>query len=135
MPRLAVVATRMAFLQLGFGATLGAIILTTKAMGIWPTSWAWLPAHIESLVIGWLVQLAFGVAFWILPRIGGQRPQAGFAWLAIVSLNLGVLLSGLSPLLLAAPWPVLAGRMLSVIGVAAFALHAWPRVKVAGLPG
>jgi hypothetical protein len=134
MPRLAVLTVRASFVHLIIGTSLGAFLLTTKATGLWPVVWAWLPAHVETMLVGWLVQFALGVAFWILPRFGGQRGSVPLAWLAIVLLNAGVVLSGLAPYLRASQ-PALAGRLLSLAAIGAFALHAWPRIKAPGAPG
>lgn len=132
MPRLSVWMVRTALLYFGTGFTLGALLLWNKGapLGGWP--WRLLPLHIETLLIGWTVQLAMGVAFWILPRFRGQRPRAWLGWLAFGLLNAGVLavaagawFGGLQAL-------VPAGRVLELAAVAAFGLHAWPRVKPPG---
>lgn len=134
MPRLSVLFTRAALLYLLAGFTFGALLLANKGRPLHPALWAWLPAHIEFLLLGWMVQLAFGVAFWILPRFGRgpRRGEVRLAWAAFALLNLGVLAVALGGLLPQVSWLAAAGRLAEGLAVLAFALHAWPRVKAPG---
>lgn len=133
MPRLSCWFVRAALLYLAIGFSLGALLLAHKGLGWSPLWWRWLPAHIEFLMIGWTGQLILGVAFWILPRFGGSRRREGAAWLAFGLINLGVLLAGWGPVLAAPTWVVLAGRLAELAAMAAFAFHAWPRIKPIGI--
>ncbi len=133
MPRLSVWYLRAALLHLATGFTFGALLLWNKAqpfgaqIGAW--TWRLLPAHMEFLLIGWTVQLALGVAYWILPRWRSQRGDVRPAWAAFFMLNAGVLIVTAAPIVPALTWPVALGRALEVAAAAAFAWHAWPRVK------
>lgn len=134
MPRLSVWYLRAALLYLLAGFTFGALLLANKGLPLHPSVWASLPAHIEFLLLGWMVQLAFGVAFWILPRFGRgpRRGEVRLAWAAFVLLNVGVLAVALAGLLPQIGWLAAAGRTAESLAVLAFALHAWPRVKAPG---
>ena len=55
-------------LYLALGMTVGALLLFHKGIPLHPALWRWLPPHLEFLLVGWTLQLAMGVAFWILPR-------------------------------------------------------------------
>lgn len=132
MPALSRWAVRASLLHLTAGFTLGALLLINKGIGLHPGLGALLPTHVELLLLGWMAQLALGVAFWILPRFGGRRGNLALAWAAIGLLNAGVLLAGLGPALGAAGLTVAAGRALTLGAGVAFALHAWPRVKPPG---
>lgn len=135
MPRLSVLFVRTSLLHLAVGVTLGSPILWHKATGTLPLAWRLLPAHIEIVVMGWLLQLAMGVAFWILPRrrLDG-RPSRGrepAAWSAYALLNLGLTAVALSTIAL--PTPAFAlGRLAEATAMALFTWHAWPRIKAAG---
>jgi len=129
MPRLSVWMIRTALLHLLLGFTVGALLLANKGISFSPFLWRLLPMHIELLLLGWTVQLALGVAFWILPRFQTARPRAMLAWLAYLLLNLGVVLVAASTLFVALPTLVLWGRIAEISAAVAFALHAWPRVK------
>ena len=129
MPRLSVWFVRAALCYLALGFTFGALLLANKGVSLYPQIWRLLPAHIEFLLLGWTVQLAFGVAFWILPRWQTQRGDVRPAWLALVLLNAGIWLVVLVSWLAAPAWVLVTGRVLQAAAMAAFAWHAWPRVK------
>lgn len=135
MPRLSVWFLRSALFSLGFGFTLGALMLFNKGIPINPFLWRLLPAHIEFLLIGWIVQLIMGVGFWILPRFlhEPKRGNVALAWFAFGLVNLGIWLSGLGPLLANSAWMSTAGLIAEGLAAMAFALHAWRRVKPFGV--
>jgi len=68
-------------------------MLTLKAVVRYEGVGLLMTPHVEFLLIGWTVQLTMGVAFWILPRFEGgtSRGAVGYAWLAFVLLNAGVI--------------------------------------------
>ncbi len=131
MPRLTVWALRSALVYLLIGFTAGAILLAHKGMAWTPWAWQWLPVHIVALLVGWMTQLAIGVAFWILPRFGTRRGNVPLAWAAWGLLNAGLALAVLTTLLGwgRSVWAV--AQALQALGVLAFAVHAWPRIKPA----
>jgi hypothetical protein len=125
VPRLSVWLVRAALLALALGAALGAVLLADPALV------RWRPLHADLLTMGWTVQLAFGVAYWILPRFrsGPERGREELAWTAFVLVNLGVVMAGLGRSLPGGESWALAGRVAETLAVAAFAAHAWPRIK------
>jgi heme/copper-type cytochrome/quinol oxidase subunit 1 len=133
MPALSRWFIRASLVYLGLGVTLGGLLLANKGLDFYPLIWRSLPAHIEFLFLGWMVQVVLGVAYWILPRLPGSAPHGNerLAFLAFVLLNLGIwlivaqsifLLLGLS----------LAGRLLESLGAALFLVAVWPRIKPFG---
>jgi hypothetical protein len=141
MPRLSVWMVHSSLIYLIVGFSIGAALLVHKGVALNPAFmyrggyalWNLLPAHIEFLMFGWIVNLIFGVAYWILPRFS-LPPRRGNTVLAVVAfglLNFGIILSAVSPFLKTLPWLVILGRAFQVGGVLAFVLHAWPRVKAA----
>ncbi len=132
MPPLSRWFIRAALLYLAVGFTFGALLLGNKGIPFAPWLWRLLPSHIEFLVVGWTVQLIFGVGFWILPRFRGERGWMAPAWATFWLLNAGVLLAALAPPLGAQGGWVLVGRLAEAGAAACFAVHAWPRIKAAG---
>lgn len=132
MPRLSVWFIRAALLYLVAGFTFGALMLANKGLSFSPLLWRLLPIHVEIVLMGWIAQLALGVAYWILPRFRQARGNTQAAWGAFVLLNTGIWLIGLSLVINGPSWVPLLGRLAEVAATAAFALHAWPRVKPAG---
>lgn len=92
MPRVSVWLVRSSLLYLTLGVTLGAGFLVQKA-GWWVMGGAWLVSvHREILLVGWLVQLAMGVGFWILPPVRDRAIRQRPAWTVAALLNAGLLL-------------------------------------------
>jgi cbb3-type cytochrome oxidase subunit 1 len=135
MPRLSVWFLRSALTYLVLGMSAGALLLAHRGVpfGGWVPSLR--PLHIEFLLIGWTIQLAFGVAFWILPRFrsGAERGRELLAWTAYWLLNAGVLTTAIGGTAGALAEVQLAGRMAETFAATAFALHAWPRLKATGV--
>ena len=135
MPRLTVWMVRTALLELGIGFTFGMWMLFNKGVLIDPYAFGLLGAHVEMMLLGWTIQLAFGVAFWILPRFP-QAQRYGrerLGWLGYGLINAGLLLVVLNTWLQVA-WLPFAGRALELVGVISFAVLIWPRVKAYGFP-
>ncbi len=135
MPRLSCWFVRSALIHLTLGFTLGSLLLWNKGLPIHPLLWRLLPAHLEFLLIGWTVQLALGVAFWILPRFRTVRGHERLAWLSFVLLNIGVWLAGLGQVFAAANFVTLLGRGCEAWALLAFVMHIWPRIKAPGVLG
>lgn len=129
MPLLSRLFVKTALIHLTIGFTFGALMLANKGVPINPAWWRLLPAHMEILLLGWTVQLALGVAFWILPRLpqGGRGNTRG-AWIAYGCLNGGVWLVMLSGWLGLPPFWLLLGRVLEAAAIPAFISHIWPRI-------
>jgi heme/copper-type cytochrome/quinol oxidase subunit 1 len=129
MPRLSIWMVRTALIYLAVGFGLGGLLLINKGVTLDPALIRLTPVHIEMMLLGWVVQLAMGVAYWILPRWITSRGDVRPAVAAYVLLNAGIVL------LAAATWFALGGaaliaaRVLEALAVIAYALHLWPRVK------
>jgi len=121
---------RTAFVYLLLGFTLGSLLLAHKGLGLQPALWSWLPAHIELLLMGWIVQLTMGVAFWILPRYWEKprRPKEEYAKIAFALLNVGIWCVVAGTTFRAGPWVLPAGRGLELAAVIFFAAHSWRRI-------
>jgi hypothetical protein len=131
VPALTVYALRLALSYLGIGFTLGALMLGARGVSASPELLRLRPLHLELLLIGWTVELAFGVAFWILPRRSGLgRGNERLAWGSLLLLNLGVLTVGLGAVLGASPGVLIGGRAAELLAGLVFAGHAWPRARL-----
>ena len=136
MPRLSVWMVRASLLYLGGAFTIGALLLFHKGVPIDPQIWRVWPLHIEWALIGWMVQLAMGVAYWILPRFSRAPNKYGYrtplAWIAFGLLNLGVVVSSLGFWFTTFYDLTALGRALDFVAVLAFAIYIWRRVKPIG---
>jgi len=126
MPRLSYWCIRASLLYLAVGFTLGALLLFHKGVPLHPALWWLLPPHIESVLLGWTLQLAMGTAFWILPRHlqGPEQGREVTAWLAFVLLDGGVLMVGIGWMLRAPALIPLLGRIAEAGSAVAFGVHA-----------
>ncbi len=135
MPRLSCWLVRCALLHLIVGFSLGAWILVAKARAHYEVVGAWRGVHAEILLMGWLIQLAMGVSYWILPRDDqSQRQRAWQVWGALGTLNLGVGLSvfGMGAQQEMALW---VGRLLELGSVLLYATAVFPRLRRASRLG
>lgn len=127
MPTLSRFYIRTALVWLAVGTTLGGVILWSKASPV-PGAWQFLTAHISLVTWGWILQLSLGVAYWILPRFGSERPRPYLAALAYGLLNAALVISVIASILPIA-WPGILVSALQLLALLTFALHAWPRVR------
>jgi hypothetical protein len=90
-------------------------------------------AHAELALVGWALQLALGVAYWILPKHAAGPPRGDAAPVATswLLLNAGLAVAVLGAAAGHAPL-VAGGRLLELGAVALFARHALPRIKAFG---
>lgn len=93
------------------------------------------PTYVHLLVVGWLTQLIFGVAYWMFPRYSAERPRGSerLGWGTFVLLNAGLLLR-----VIAEPWHALAGHgaallvssaLLQLLAGWMFVANTWPRIR------
>jgi hypothetical protein len=92
------------------------------------------PTYLHLLVLGWLTQLIFGVAYWMFPRQRAQSswPSQRLGWICYWCLNLGLILRAVAE---SGPeswrlseWMVLSA-LLQLVGGWAFVVVTWPRVR------
>jgi len=134
MPLLSRLYIRASLIYFAIGITIGALILIEKGTAWDPQLWRLLPVHIELVLLGWMLQLVMGVAYWILPRSGlpPVRKRPALATAAFVLLNLGILLHVYDILLVSGNTLLFISRLLELIALLAFLVHIWPRVKPFG---
>ncbi len=138
MDRLSVVMVKSSLCWLLAGFVIGGLMLVDRAI---PGDWRlWmLPSHGHMLFVGWFVQFALGIAYWLLPRKRSPDLPLGYneriGIVAAIALNAGLIfrvlcepfertghasnltLTGLS---ISAVLQVLAGAL--------FVSQVWPRI-------
>lgn len=134
MPHLSVYFIRVSLVYMIVGFTLGGLMLANKGLMISPSIWALLPIHMEFDLVGWMVQFAMGVAFWILPRFsnGPIRGNERLSWLAFIGINTGILLVSLDGFM-GLPLLSILGRVLETAALILFAVGHWTRIKAHGV--
>ena len=132
MPRLSAwfVRASLAYFLLGF--TIGALILAQKGISYYPSVWVLFPVHMDFLLVGWLAQLAMGVAFWIMPRFsrGPARGKVTLVWISFFLINAGLITGALK--IWFAP-AALIERLAEATAGVFFTIGLWRRVKPHGV--
>jgi heme/copper-type cytochrome/quinol oxidase subunit 1 len=107
----------------------------------WPATqeWPWLraawPTYLHLLVVGWLTQLIFGVAFWLFPKYSAEHPRGSerLGWTSFVLLNVGLVLriAGEPRALLGddAATLLTASALAQLLAGWAFVANTWPRIR------
>ena len=133
MPRVSIWMVRSALVALVLGFSVGAVMLVGKGIGAFGALSAGIPIHVELVVLGWMVQLAMGVALWILPRFGARGPARGAAWSWVAW---GLWNSGIAFVIAGtagAPAARLIGRLIELGAAVAFGAAIWSRVRASGI--
>src|SRR5690554_4069604 len=136
MPAQSVWLVRFALLYFLSGATIGGALQAQKALSVSGLVAMSLPeilslrsVHIEFLLVGFMLHLAFGVALWILPKPPRPGPRV-FVWIAAAMLNAGIWLVSISPAMGDASGTLeILGRLAEIGAVALFAVQVLPRVR------
>ncbi|MBL8987682.1 MAG: hypothetical protein JNJ80_15525 [Gemmatimonadetes bacterium] len=129
MPTISRWFVRSALASLLLGLGLGA------ASGWWGGAGLLAPTVLHLLVVGWLTQMVFGVAFWLFPKYSTDQPRGPewLAWICWGSLNVGVLVRVVAEPLAAAGRPVpaalIVSALLQLVAAIAFAVNTWPRTR------
>jgi hypothetical protein len=138
MDRLSIAMVRCSLVWLLTGVVIGGFMLVDREM---PGDWRlWMaPSHGHMLFVGWLVQFALGIAYWLLPRRrNAERPlgyREGLALAAVIALNIGLVMrvageplerTGQASAVTLALLGGSAGLQIAAIGL--FISQLWPRV-------
>lgn len=129
---------RISLIWMLAGFVVGGAMLVDRQM---PGDWRlWMqPTHGHMLFVGWFLQFALGIAFWLLPRKRTPERPLGYnvrlAQIAVAALNIGLLCrvvaeplerdghaSDFTALLLA------LSALLQIAAAAIFVTQLWPRV-------
>jgi hypothetical protein len=145
MDPLSSVMLRAALTWLLAGFVIGAAMLTDRAL---PGQWRlWMaPSHAHMLFVGWFLQFAVGVAYWLLPRRRSTERPLGYweraAYVAVIALNFGLVLR-----IIAEPAErtgnesdgtlvlLIASALLQVAAALIFVTQLWPRVAARPIRG
>jgi len=140
VPPLARAFVKASFIYFVVAFLLGALMMLDG----WLSLGRWLRAvylsQLHLLVVGWITQLALGVAYWMFPRFlkeENPRPRGSetLARLVLISLNAGLLLRlAVEPFNLMGSRPWLAALvalsgLLQVVAAVGFGILIWGRVR------
>ncbi len=88
------------------------------------------PTYLHVLVMGWITQLIFGVAYWMFPKYSKNKPRGDerIGWFIFICFNLG-LITRIIGEPFAVRWLLPISAVLQFVAVWFFILAVWPRVK------
>lgn len=137
MPTLARWHIKTALIYLAAALVIGALLAAQPLFGPSAAIAALRPVFLHLLMVGWISQLIFGVAYWMFPKYRKDQPRgsARLGWAVYILLNLGLVLRAVGePLLILAPGSLVSAAVAAaaVLQVAAgwlFIANTWPRVK------
>ncbi|MEK7278695.1 MAG: hypothetical protein AAB427_15195 [Chloroflexota bacterium] len=93
------------------------------------------PVYFHLLMVGWITQLIFGVAFWMFPKFSREQPRGSerLGWATFALLNGGLLLRVVGEPLAATQagigWLIALSAVLQWLAGMAFVINSWARVK------
>jgi hypothetical protein len=116
----------------------GVLLMLRLVVALPPIVGALAPVYVHLLMVGWVTQLIFGVAFWLFPKFSQERPRGyePLGWATFGLLNVGLLLRAVGePVQAFWPgpgwgWLLAASAVLQWLAGMAFVLNTWRRVKV-----
>ena len=100
-----------------------------------PVLRAFWPTYLHLLVVGWLTQLIFGVAFWMFPKHSSALPRGSdrLGWTCFALLNIGLVLRAVAEPLQGLGRPsaplLVASAVTQLLAGWAFVANTWPRVR------
>lgn len=127
------IKSALAYLAAGF--LIGGTMLAYKALVGRAVPYQWVSIHVHALLVGFMVQLVIGVAYWMFPRVKGHWYGEGWAGVTWGLLNVGLLLRFLGEPYLFGSWRywaapvVFISALLQVAAGVIFAAGMWARVK------
>lgn len=115
----------------------GLILMLRLSLDLPPVVGALQPAYFHLLMLGWIAQLIFGVAYWMFPKFTAAQPRGNerLGWATYGLLNAGLLLRVIGePLAAVQPgagigWVLVLSAGLQVSAGWLFVANLWPRVK------
>ena len=121
------IRTALIALVAGFGLA----FLTAVRGGASPLA----PTVLHLLVVGWLSQMVFGVAYWLFPTLSSAAPRGRewLGWLCYLALNAGLVLritaEPVSAAGVAKTVALVGSAGLQLTAAIAFVVNTWPRVR------
>lgn len=137
MPPFTRLFIKTSFLYLAAALLVG-VLLALRPIATMPAIVGGLtPVYFHLFLVGWVMQLIAGVAYWMFPKQSKQLPRGRdvLAQATYLLLNIGLLLRVVGePAQTVSAWPgwgwvVIAAALLQWLGGLAFVANTWPRVK------
>ncbi|NOX63939.1 MAG: hypothetical protein GXP42_18650 [Chloroflexi bacterium] len=136
MPILTRVFVKTALVYLIAALVAGMLLAARAVFDLADSLVALTPVYFHLFMVGWVLQLIFGMIYWMFPKYSRERPRGNDAitWMVYYLLNAGLLLRVIGEPLQAAAgdvwgWLLPASALLQWLAGALFVINTWPRVK------
>lgn len=137
MPLLTRYLVKTSLVYLALGLLVGLALALQDVFSL-PVSLSGLfPVYLHLLVIGWLSQLIFGIAFWMFPKYRREMPRGNesLGWGIYFLLNAGLLLRAIAepwqsqnPEAISA-WLLVVSAVMQWLAGLMFVFNTWGRIK------
>lgn len=130
MPTLTRYFIKAAMLYFVVGLFMGFLVTARALLNLPTTVLAFNATYLHLLVVGWITQLIFGVAYWMFPKFTKEKPRGDerIGWGIFICLNIGLTLRAIGePFNIG--WMLPISAVFQFIAVWFFILAIWPRVK------
>ncbi len=115
----------------------GVLFAARSVVSLPPIVGALGPVYFHLLMVGWVTQLIFGMAYWMFPKFTKDQPRGDdrLGWAAYVLLNVGLSLRVIAEPLLTVRstsilgWALAASAVLQWLAGMGFVINTWSRVK------
>ena len=134
MPTIARLLIKTALIWLILGLFLGVYLFSSQAGRF---AVVFLPVFYHMIILGWVTQLIFGVAYWFFPKYSKDHPRGyeRLIWISYIALNSGLILraigepmAALSNSLYSEPILFLS-ILLQWFAALAFVINTWKRTE------
>ena len=135
MPTLTRLYIKTSFIYLTLAFLLGVWL---AAAPLWDLPGAGVsPLFFHFFLVGWVTQIIFGIAYWMLPKYSRENPRRSetLAQAVFWMLNLGLVLRGVvEPIIPHIPnksfgWLLVVSALLQWLAGLGFVINTWSRVK------
>jgi len=126
---------RAAMIHLGGALVLGVLVQLPALVASHPVIAVLFPTLLHLLVVGWITQVIFGVAYWMFPRYSAQRPRGSerLGWITFGSRRAGARVRVVGEprhaLGEATAVVLVASALLQLLAGWPFVLNTWPRIR------
>lgn len=137
MPLITRLYLKTGLVYLAIAMAMGVLMAAQPVFQLSPALLALRPVFLHLLIVGWLTQLIFGVAYWMFPKQSKENPRGSalLGWSVFGLLNGGLVIRAFcEPLVVIQPQPVwgyalVTAAILQVAGGWLFIASIWRRVK------
>ncbi|MBN8620956.1 MAG: hypothetical protein J0L63_18735 [Anaerolineae bacterium] len=137
MPLLSRYYIKAGMLYLLLALLANVLLASSSTLGLPPAINTLRPVYFHLLMVGWVTELIFGVAYWMFPKFTRELPRGNplAGWATFGLLNIGLIVRVVAePLVTIKPewnlgWLLVVSALCQLAAVWLFVVNTWPRIK------